>query len=243
MPTVMPPEMPPLADLLALAWFVLLWLGYAPAIQHFGLPHGATNAVFIGIRRAWMRHMVARDFRIVDTSLLAGIGNSVSFFASSTILIVAGLAGTLLSVDRMQDTLTRLSFITAVPQRLFELRLMLPMLVMVHGFFKLTWSIRQLNYTLALIGAAPVAPLDSERGRRLGASVGVVLSSAMAAFNAGIRAYAFALAALAWLAGPAAMAGAVTLVTAGLVRRQILSPTARAIQAALADVEVDGERL
>lgn len=38
------------------------------------------------------------------------------------------------------------------------LEIKVPLAVLVHGLFKLTWSLRQMNYIEALMGAAPELP-------------------------------------------------------------------------------------
>jgi len=57
-----------------------------------------------------------------------------------------------------------------------------------------------------------------------------VLSLAVGSFDAGIRAYYFALAALAWLVGPAAFASATGGIVAMLVWRQFGSAASEAIR-------------
>jgi uncharacterized membrane protein len=93
----------------------------------------------------------------------------------------------------------------------------------------LTWAIRQLNYGVALIGAAPSKPGPALRDAAADRTA-AVLSLALGSFNAGVRGYYFALAALAWLVGPGAFALATTGMVAMLLWRQFGSDTAEAIR-------------
>lgn len=214
----------PLADLLCLVLFALLWLGYAPAVRR--LAPSSINAGLTGVRISWMRSMLRRDNRIVDSSLIGHVVHSASFFASTSLIVIGALLSLLSSAEHLQPAIESLSFVTTVPRALFELKIVLPLLVLVHGFVRLTWSIRQLNYTIALVGGAPERQELDGRLEPLADSIGEVMSVAMATFNEGIRAYYFALAGLAWLIGPFAMAGAALVLVAMLVWRQIESPAA-----------------
>lgn len=63
-----------------------------------------------------------------------------------------------------------------------------------HTCPKLSWALRQLNYTLALIGAAQLKSPVAQRDR-IAQELSTLLSLAVHSFNAGIRGYHFALAA------------------------------------------------
>ena len=117
------------------------------------------------------------------------------------------------------------------PRALLEAQLLLLVLVFAHSFLKLTWALRQLNYCVAFIGAAPLKPDAAQRGR-IADRYGVILSLAISSFNAGIRGYYFALAALAWLLGPIAFLAATTGMLALLIWQQFGSATAEAIRLA-----------
>ena len=82
---------------------------------------------------------------------------------------------------------------------------------------------------MALIGASPLKPSYAERDEIAG-HLAAVLSLAINSFNAGVRGYLFALAALSWLLGPAAFLLSTTGVMAMLLWRQFGSATAGAIR-------------
>src|SRR5438309_719169 len=102
-------------DLLALAVFLAGWLGYNVAVDHFltGSPHGL-NRHMLALRDAWMLRMLERDNRITDSSLLGHTIHSISFFASTTMIVLAGLVGLLGSIDHAYLVVNDLGFTRAV---------------------------------------------------------------------------------------------------------------------------------
>jgi uncharacterized membrane protein len=218
----------PPADLAALVLFCILWLGYAPIVRLFG--PGAINAGLGPVRERWMASMVARDNRIVDSQLIGHVMHSATFFASTSILAVGALLGVLTGLDRLQPALEDLSLTSAISRGLLEVKLLLPVAVLTHGMFNLTWALRQMNYTLALLGAVPPPPVaDAEA---LARPIAAVLSNALTTFNTGIRNYYFALAALTWLGGAVPLTVTALVLMAVLVHRQHFSRVSREFNAA-----------
>lgn len=208
-------------DLGALALFCVLWLGYGQIVRLAG-PR-AINAGLGEVRGWWMRSLVARDNRIVDSALIGHVMQSASFFASTSLLAVGALLGLLTSLDQLAPALVLFG---APPARaLLEVKVLLPAVVLAHGVFLLTWALRQLNYTVALIGSVPPPPVEG--GDELADALAGVLSSALTTFNSGIRSYYFALAALTWMAGPFVLAAAAAVLMVVLVHRQRTSLVAR----------------
>ena len=219
------------ADWIGLAVFVTLYVGYGPLCSRIW-PH-SINGRLGALRVDWMRTMLRRDNRIVDSSLIGHVVHSASFFASTSLIVIGALLSLLTSVERLQLALEGLAFVPPVARLAFELKILLPLAIMVHGFVRFTWSIRQLNYTIALIGAAPDRHDAGVFIERLAVSIGAVMTAALTTFNAGLRSYYYALAALAWVVGPWEMTLASMLLTVMLVWRQIASPAARSFRDAL----------
>lgn len=229
----------PIPDLLALGLFVTLWLGYGPVAR--GIGRRAINTGLDAVRTHWMRSMLQRDNRIVDSSLIGHVVHSASFFASTSLIAIGALFGLLTGLDRVQSAIEGLSLSLPVSRQLLEIKVLLPMAVLVHGLFKLTWSLRQMNYTVALIGAAPPRTPDAARRDALADAIGGVLSGAIQTFNAGIRSYYFAIASLSWLAGPEWLVFATLGLILILLHRQIGSDVSRRFRRARALVEAEHE--
>jgi uncharacterized membrane protein len=217
-------------DVAALVWFILVWGGYNLVIDRVLGRHGGLNSQMNLIREVWMRRMFAREDRVGDAILLGQLIQSVSFFASATMLLVAALVGVLATVGSAYLTFMSLALIVPTPRSVFELKLGLLTAIFVFAFFKFTWAIRQYNYCSAVIGAAPPPDMPEEVRNRLADQAAAVLSLGVTTFNGGLRAYYFALAVLAWLLHPWAFIAMTTWMGAILLIRQFRSRAYDAIR-------------
>ena len=217
-------------DWSALALFFMCWLGYDPMLKLLARRSGALNEDMLTIRHAWMTAMTRREIRLLDSQLLGHSINSGSFFASSNLLLIAAVGGILFGGESALKSFASVGA-EAVPIPLLEAKLALVLACLSRGLLDFIWSIRQMNYTLALIGAAPEINGEAAHAA-FGEATAQVLNPALAAFSQGVRGYYFALAAAAWLFGPAWLAAGVISAFALLVWRQSGSPAARAIRTA-----------
>jgi uncharacterized membrane protein len=111
----------PLADLLAPAWFLLCWAGYT---HYADGERGQRNLtrVMHAYRALWARQMLQRENRMVDTQIIANLMRSASFFASTTVLIIAGLIAVLGAREQAMAVLADLPFAVASSPLLWDLR-------------------------------------------------------------------------------------------------------------------------
>ncbi|WP_425450036.1 DUF599 domain-containing protein [Virgifigura deserti] len=238
----MPFDLTPI-DIVALGWFLGVWLTYNLVLDHL-LPHRiALNQHMRAIRGIWMRRMLERENRIVDSALLGHVIHSVSFFASATLLVLAGLLGVFGALDQAYRVVAELTFAAATTKPLFELKLLLLFVIFVYAFFKFTWALRQFNYSCALVGAAPAAPVDEARQNAIATHTGDVLTLAIGSFNGGLRAYYFALAALTWFIQPWLFMAVTAWMLLVLLRRQFYSRTLRSVRQQSQAVGKDGAAL
>lgn len=216
-------------DLAALIVFGIAWLFYQPLLSVLGRRRGGVlNTDMTVIRGAWMRNMVGREVRLMDGQLLGHALNSASFFASSNLLLIAAAAGALFGGESTFRSVSALQVIQTSSRMLFEIQLALVLVTLARGLLDFIWSIRQLNYCIAAIGAVP-ENLDADKNRAFGDVVARLLNPALSSFNAGVRGYYFALAAAAWLFGAWAFIGATVGAIALLLWRQRRSRAAGAI--------------
>jgi uncharacterized membrane protein len=80
-----------LADWFAASWFLLAWAGYTRYADRKALKRDCLSNILHRQRRRWMDEMLARENRVADASLLANLERNVAFFASSTLIILAGI--------------------------------------------------------------------------------------------------------------------------------------------------------
>ena len=209
--------------------FLVIWFGYGTLFDgRFRRPN-SINAKMLGIREAWMMRLLERDNRIGDATLVGHSIRSVAFFASTTLILIAALVGVLGSAETVHSATENLSVLFGrTTQAMFELKVFLVAAVFVYALFKFTWAIRQFNYFTGVIGGAPEAgsPMCD---RAFAHRMALMLSRGFSHFNAGIRAYYYALAALAWFFHPLLFIAATVLITLVLIRRQLFSATAHDI--------------
>ena len=217
-----------LFDWIALFVFVVAWLGYGPLIRLVARRSGSLNMDMLSVRDAWMRAMTHREMRLIDSQLMGHSINSASFFASTNLLLIAAVAGILFGGE---TALRGFAAVGAenVPLKMLEAKLALVLVCLTRGFLDFIWALRQMNYTLALIGAAPEVHHKTDR-KAFADAAGQLLNPALAAFSQGVRGYYFALAAAAWLFGPVWLALGVVSAFSLLIYRQEASPAARAIR-------------
>ncbi|MEN5169512.1 DUF599 family protein [Brevundimonas pondensis] len=219
-----------LIDWIALFLFFTAWLGYGPLLKLIARRSGSLNDDMLIVRDSWMTAMTHREMRLIDSQLMGHSINSASFFASTNLLLIAAVAGILFGGENALKGFAAVGA-EAVPMKILEAKLALVLVCLARGFLDFIWSLRQMNYALALIGAAPEIHTETDRVA-YGHAVAQVLNPALGGFSQGVRGYYFALAAAAWLFGPVWLALGVISAFGLLVWRQAGSPAARAVRAA-----------
>jgi uncharacterized membrane protein len=217
-------------DIAALTLFAIGWLLYQPALKRLSRRGGVINTDMTVVRRRWMINMAARENRFLDSQLMGHALSSASFFASANLIVIAAAAGALFRSDTTYQTVAHMAVTEAGPRWLFQAKLALVVLALARGLLDFIWAIRQMNYTLAAIGAAPPTSSPPAALKAYGDAAAAVLNPALSSFNNGVRGYYFALAAAAWMLGPWAMIAAVLLAVALLYARQVGSSAARGVR-------------
>lgn len=223
-------------DCLALAWFGLVWFGYSFFADRRPKPGEnpkSLNGMMWRVRKDWMARMLDREHadRIVDSSLLGHTIHSISFFASTAMIVIAALIGLLGSAERAYRITMALGITVKTSMVLFEVKILGLLAIFVLAFFKFTWALRQYNYCCALIGAAPFAPLAKEKRDTYAEYAARMLSLALTSFNRGLRAYYAALAWLGWFIHPWAFFLASSWMLLTLLRRQRASHSLEVMRA------------
>lgn len=205
-----------LSHLLAVIWFVFCWAGYTRYATWKGRDTPCLASVMHLYREDWMRRLLMRDSRIADASVIGSLERNASFFASSTLIILAGILTVLGSSDRAVSLLADLPFVQVATREMSEIKLLCMCVVFVYAFFTFSWCMRQYNFAAVLIGSAPMVGerhVTEQERRAFAERTARVISLAANQFNFGLRAYYFGLAMLAWFIAPWLF----MLVTAGVV--------------------------
>ncbi len=222
-----------LLDILSVGWFLLLWAGYSVYVlseRHIGeTVYEAVNVY----RLRWMREMIQREVRIADTQIVNGQLNVSSFFASTSVFIMAGVGAALSSSDTVLDIVREVPWSAATDKAAIQIKLLVMVIIFAYSFFKFTWAIRQFTYTMILIGAAP--PLaevqrNPEAAELHGLRAATISTIGNKHFNAGIRGYYFGMASLGWFLHPLLFMAVTAWVVMVLHRRDFRSQTLAALR-------------
>jgi uncharacterized membrane protein len=234
------------ADWAALGFLIAAWHAYAwfaDTLPPVGTPLEGSprnlNVAMHRVRKQWMKRMVRREERVIDVILTGHTVNSLSFFASTSMIVIAGLVGTLGGSGSAFRVLESLSFAQTTTEFVFQMKIVGLIGMFVIAFYKFTWALRQYNFLCALIGAAPSHeshPTEAEVDR-FAEHASRMLSLALTSFNGGIRAFYFAVAWLAWFIHPYAFIATTAVMVAVLYKRQTHSRSQAAVMTYLDMVE------
>lgn len=217
------------ADWLALGLFLVGWAWYGYYTDRAARGSNGLRGATQAHRVQWARQMVRRENRIVDAALTGNLMNSVSFYANTTIYIIAGLIAVAGTLDRIISFTEDMPFARAQPKEMIEAKVFLLAGVFIFAYFKFTWALRQFNFLSILIGGAPDRTAPAEMLEAHAARFGTVNTLAGDEFNRGIRAYYFGFAALGWFVHPGLFMGLTLIILLVLWRRDFHSKTLRAI--------------
>ncbi|NVK21986.1 MAG: DUF599 domain-containing protein [Kangiellaceae bacterium] len=219
----------PLIDWLALFWFLSCWIGYTFFAKSQQSKRPSIANQLAANRSEWIENMIHRDVRISDVTSLGILQRNVTFFASTSIFIIAGLLTVLGSTDKAVRLLSDLPWIEVDSRAAWEVKIIVLVVTFAYAFFKFTWSMRQYNFAVVLFGAAPTKDAEAVEKRLFIKHSNWLLTRATNSFNYGLRSYTFAIAALAWFVNPWVFIGCTSVVVAVLYRREFRSSTLAAL--------------
>ena len=217
------------ADWLAALWLVSVWMGYSLFARRRARTSFCIASALHYHRQQWMLAMLMRNNHITDASLLTSLERNASFLASTAILVIAGLVTTLASLEKVYIMLAQVPFArTDLSPLKLQFKLLALLVIHVYSFFTFTWSMRQYGFCAVLVGAAPERPAAAE-AQRYARNAAKVIDRAGHSYNAGLRAYYFSLAILAWLISNWLFMIAVAAVVGVLYGREFHSKTLKAL--------------
>lgn len=183
-----------------------------------------------------MWNMLNHENRIADATVLSNLERVVGFFASTTLLIIAGVLTAISTTDGALSVLASLPWSTPVTAAALQFKLLVMVLVFVYAFFKFTWSIRQYNFCSVLIGSAPYrnqVDIAEDALKVFSTRAAKLIDMAGHDFNFGLRAYYFALALIVWMINLWAFLIATLWVVLVLYRREFRSRALRTLRESL----------
>lgn len=214
---------------IAVVWLFSCWFFYSSLLATFG--RGTLNSQLAVVRRYWMSATTRRLSKPFDAVLLGNMMNSIAFFGSATLIVLAGVLSIFTNVAVIHGTISGLNLVRAKSIELFALEIGLLAFILSICFLSYTYALRKLIYATALIGALPDISENCPTHDAMVESTTTVLSEAVQTLNFGIRGYYYTIAMLCIFISPHACILATTVGTAVLFYRQLMTPTARAIHA------------
>jgi len=213
-------------DAAAIAAFFILWSAIGWRIEHSSTRHPSTSMLMAGYRRAWMQELVTRQPRIFDAQILSTLRQGTTFLASTCIIALGGTLAMIGNADRVAGVAQ--DFTNAGPPAIvWEIKLMVPALLLTNAFLKFVWSNRLFGYCSVLMAAVP-NDIAHEKAYHRAEQAAEINITAARSFNRGLRSIYFALAACAWLIGASALVLA-TLVTCVVIWRREFASHSRKI--------------
>jgi len=145
-------------------------------------------------RRRWVTNATLRESPF-DAILSGNIMGSVSFLASTSVLLALAVFAVFGQLPTLMETLSSISPDSHFTTTDVQIHLMIMLVMFVLAFFAFTLSLRQFNHFCIMLGA-----LEHDRVTSEEEIDAITRMNALGAqnFNSGIRAYYFAVATVAW---------------------------------------------
>ncbi|MCH8538329.1 MAG: DUF599 domain-containing protein [Alkalimonas sp.] len=218
-------------DLIAVLWFLTIWVGYTLVAKRRAKTVSCLSYELRRKRNDWMQQMLCRENKMADVGLLSTLERNVSFFASSSLLVLAGLLTALASAEKISVVLANVLPWSSDAEVSLQLKLLCIALIYVFAFFQFTWSLRQYGFGGVLIGAAPDGrKMDDADREAYAVRAAKVIDQAGHSFNYGLRAMYFSLAALAWFIDPLLFMAATVIVMLVMKQREFHSKVLHALR-------------
>jgi len=221
-----------LLDIFAFICFFTCWTGYTWFAR---IKAKNTNCIARCLhqhRIHWMNELMTRDIRVGEAALLANLERNIAFFASTTLLVLAGVLTLFAQVERLEAVINTIPFAEFPNHAAIQLKLGLLAFIFIMSFFQFTWSMRQYGFLNVMIGAAPYDKSGENKNLQAYAKqMAIVQDQAAHSYNYGLRSYYFSIAAMCWFYHPALFIFASIFVVYTLFIREFRSRAVKAITA------------
>jgi uncharacterized membrane protein len=219
-------------DIVSLSVFIFSWFGYTLFARRKAKTTDCIARSLHQHRIHWMYEVLTRETRVSEAALLANLERNIAFFASSTLLILAGIFTLFAKVETLESVINSLPYADQVHHLAIQLKLCLLAFIFVLSFFQFTWSMRQYGFLNVMVGAAPIDLSGSnENLLQYAKQMATVQDQAAHSYNYGLRSYYFALAAMCWFFHPILLVLMSLWVVYTLYTREFNSKAVRAITA------------
>ena len=205
---------------LAASLFPLVcWVLYGQLVRLIESRRPSLSAIMSAQRRRWVANAVHRDTPL-DAILASNLMGSISFFASTTVLLLLALFTIFSQIEFVLGSLSMIVPGEMIARADVERHLLALAVMFMLAFLVFTLSLRQFNHFCIMLGAADhnVISNDAEID-----AISSLNSLGARNFNQGIRAYYFAIPALVWFLSPLASIAATIAIVLFLIQREFYS--------------------
>jgi uncharacterized membrane protein len=173
---------------------LLVYLAYNIVVPQVEKLRPSLSVIMNMQRRHWVANAARRESPF-DAILSGNIMGSVSFLASTSVLLVLAVFAVFGQLPTLMEALDSLSFDRNLTVIDVQIHLVVMLAMFVLAFFAFTLSLRQFNHFCIMLGA-----LDHDRPTSDEEIEAIAQMNALGAknFNSGIRAYYFSVATVAW---------------------------------------------
>ena len=208
-------------DILALVTVFVAWAWMGWWIEHTKGKRKSVTVRMADYRRAWMVQMITREPRIFDATILGGLRQSTSFFASTCIFALGGVLALIGNSERLLGVAQDLT-LGAASVVVWQAKLLVIAVFLTHAFLKFVWANRVFSYCAVVMAAVP-NEVDDPKSLPMAGQAAELNIRAAWNFNRGLRSVYFAIGSLAWLLGAWALLLATAVVIYTLWEREFAS--------------------
>ena len=210
--------------LLATLLPVLCYLAYPIVVERIERVRPSLSLLMNAQRRRWVGNAVTRGTP-VDAILAGNLMSSVSFFASTTVLLILALFAVFGQLGAVVPAVTTLQpHLTTTD---IEVHLIAILVMFVLAFLSFTLSLRQFNHFCIMLGAMGSG---GEPGPHEITTIAALNSLGARSFNNGLRAYYFSIGSLSWFVSSSLSILATVAIIGVLVYREFFSPARTLIE-------------
>jgi uncharacterized membrane protein len=210
--------------LIATLFPLICWLAYNYGVPLVERRYPSLSTIMSMQRRRWVANAARRESPM-DAILSANLMGSVSFLASTSVLLILAIFAAFGQIESVMDALKTVGMAANYTSPDLQIHFIVMLTIFTLSFFAFTLSLRQFNHFCIMLGA-----IDHSAGGVTEEEIEAIASlNSLAAknFNNGIRGYYFAVPTVAWFAADW-LGIAVSLVTvAFIVHREFFSSAHR----------------
>ncbi len=229
-----------LLDYIAFICLVICWLGYTIFSRKKAKTTDCIARCLHQHRIHWMYEAIRKEIRVGEASLISNLERNIAFFASTTLLVLAGVLTLFAQTSQLQNVLLSVPYASAESLTAIQIKLGVLALIFIMSFFKFTWAMRQYGFLNVMMGAAPIDRSGlNENLRAYARQMATVHDQAAHSYNYGLRSYYFSISVMCWFFHPLLFIFAAMAVVYTLHFREFRSKSVKAITAAQEYLEIE----